>query len=414
MNNQLLIVGGGIGGLASALACARAGVHVELLEQAPEFTEVGAGIQLGPNAVRVLADWGQMEALRAVAAFPERLTVRDAHDGGTLGTLPLGEQAQGKYGQPYATIHRADAHQLLLRAVQQLGQGVLPEHGDGQLGRVSLKLRVRIRSLEETAEHVSVFTEDGHVHEAPALLGCDGLWSVVRQHLVGYVLPRFSGHLAYRGLVDQTDLPAHLRTQNVTAWLGPSLHVVHYPVSGGKRVNVVAVVHGRQTGNPQSWSHEANQVELMNALGTVHPELQAMLDAVPNWKLWPLNDRPPMTGAYEHAQGRVALAGDAAHPMRPYLAQGAAMALEDAWTLGVLAQQAREAKPAADWDWPALWTQFANARWQRNAWVQARSARNGGIFHADGLLRVGRNLAMACLGEGLLDNPKLYSGPPRP
>lgn len=420
MNPTLLIAGGGIGGLAAALACARAGTPVTLLEQAAEFAEVGAGIQLGPNAVRVLADWGLTDALRAVAAFPERLDVRDAHSGQTLGTLRLGGRAVATYGQPYATIHRADAHRLLLSAVRALGAdgGPVP----------ALRLNERLRAIEESLDGVRVRTESGQWWEGCALLGSDGLWSVVRSHVMdgparGHgtpaaeqeAPPRFSGHLAYRGLVHQADLPVALRTQNVTAWLGPRLHVVCYPVSAGQKVNVVAVVHGQptgnSTGNPTSWTHKALHADLMAALGPVHTQLQGMLDAVPEWRLWPLNDRPPMTGAYAHAQGRVALLGDAAHPLHPYLAQGAAMALEDAWTLGRLLATVPRAQPVP---WEAVFQRYAHTRWARNARVQARSARNGRIFHAQGLLRWGRNLAMAVGGEHLLDNPWLYSGPPQP
>lgn len=405
MKRQVLIAGGGIGGLGMALACARAGVQVDVLEQSPAFTEVGAGIQLGPNAVRVLADWGLIDALHEVAAFPDELRVRDAHDGETLGQLRLAERARTIYGQPYATIHRADAIQMLLHAVQA-------EEG------VQLHLNERMRTLEDTGDGVMALTESGAMFEAPALIGCDGLWSLVRKHLLGSVAPRFSGHLAYRGMVAQADLPEALRTQSVTAWLGPRLHVVHYPVRSGTLVNVVAVVHGRQTGNPHSWSHEANRAELLQALGPVHPGLMGMLDAVNNWKLWPLNDRPPMTGPYEHAVGRMALAGDAAHPMRPYLAQGAAMALEDAWTMGrLLAGRPVEtdcANPDTSGGWPQLFQRFGQVRWKRNAWVQMRSARNGTVFHADGALRSARNLSMGLLRERLLDNPRLYSGPPAP
>ncbi len=416
MNQTLLIAGGGIGGLAAALACARAGTPVTLLEQAAEFAEVGAGIQLGPNAVRVLADWGLSDALKTVAAFPAQLCVRDAQGGQTLGALRLGERAIATHGQPYATIHRADAHRLLLTAVQALGAngGPVPE----------LHLNERLRAIEEGPDGVLVRTESGLLCEGGALVGADGLWSVVRSHVMdgparGHdtpaaaqeAPPRFSGHLAYRGMVRQADLPAHLRTQDVTAWLGPRLHVAHYPVCAGDKVNVVAVVHGSQTGNPTSWTHQAHHADLMAALGPVHTQLQGMLDAVPEWRLWPLNDRPPMTGAYAHAQGRVALLGDAAHPMRPYLAQGAAMALEDAWTLGRLLATRDLSQPVP---WAALFQRYAHTRWARNARVQAQSARNGRVFHAQGLLRWGRNLALAVGGEHLLDNPWLYQGPPPP
>lgn len=401
MTHSLLIAGGGIGGLALALSCARAGVACSLLEQSAVFSEVGAGIQLGPNAVRVLADWGLMDALREVAAFPERVVVRDARSGQTLGELPLGARAVQRYGQPYATIHRADAHRLLLTAVEA--------HGG-----VELHLNARVRAVHESADGVSVTTETGQWHEAQALAGCDGLWSVVRQHITSgpggmEMAPRFSGHLAYRGVVALADLPLERRANAVTVWLGPRLHLVHYPVSAGQQMNVVAVVHGKPTANPHGWSHEANRADLLQALGPVHADVLQVLEAVPHWKLWPLNDRPPMTGPYQHAQGRVCLTGDAAHPMRPYLAQGAAMALEDAWTLGQLVQSA-----GASLDWPVLLQRLAELRWARNARVQAGAIRNGTVFHADGWLRMARNVAMAALGERLLDKPWLYSGPPRP
>lgn len=412
MNKHVLIAGGGIGGMGLAVALSRAGLNVDLLEQTPEFSEVGAGIQLGPNAVRVLSDWGLSNALQAVAAFPDRLRVRDAHQGTVLGELTLSERARQKYGQPYATIHRADALQVLLAAAQAEP-------------RVTLHLKERARSLHELPDGVSVLTESGHTHRADALIGCDGLWSVVRRHVMAGpaglvpgneppldIPPRFSGHLAYRGMVAQADLPDSLRTQSVTAWLGTKLHVVQYPVRRGELVNVVAVVEGRQTGNPQGWSNDANRTELLQAIGPVHPQLRHMLEAVTTWKLWPLNDRPPMTGAYEHAQGRVALAGDAAHPMRPYLAQGAAMALEDAWTLGRLVQRALAADSAAPIPWADLFQRYAQGRWQRNARVQANSISNGKVFHADGLLRKGRDVALSLMGDTLMDKPWLYSGPP--
>jgi salicylate hydroxylase len=412
MNKHVLIAGGGIGGMGLAVALSRAGLNVDLLEQTPEFSEVGAGIQLGPNAVRVLSDWGLSNALQAVAAFPDRLRVRDAHEGTVLGELPLSERARQKYGQPYATIHRADALQVLLQAAQAEP-------------RVTLHLKERLRSLHELPDGVSVLTETGHTHVADALIGCDGLWSVVRRHVMAGpaglqpdadppldIPPRFSGHIAYRGMVAQVDLPDSLRTQSVTAWLGAKLHVVQYPVRRGELVNVVAVVEGRQLGNPQGWTHDANRAELLQAIGPVHPQLRDLLEAVTSWKQWPLNDRPPMTGPYEHAQGRVALAGDAAHPMRPYLAQGAAMALEDAWTLGRLVQRALAADSTGPIPWVDLFQRYARGRWQRNARVQANSISNGKVFHADGFLRMGRDVALSLMGDTLMDKPWLYSGPP--
>lgn len=404
MSTHVVVSGGGIGGLATALALSREGVAIDLLEQAEAFGEVGAGLQLGPNAVRVLDAWGLSDALQATAAFPEEIRVRDAHSSTTLGRLRLGALARARYGQPYATLHRADLHALLLEAV-------LLE------GSAQLHLDERMASYDETADGVSVNGESGAAYTGSALIGCDGLWSRVRSQMLGARPARVSGHLAYRGMVRTEDLPPTLRTQVVTAWLGPRLHAVHYPVRLGKWFNLVIVVHGvvgqghggPVDNDPHNWTHEAHASDLRRALGPACTDLMTMVDAVQGWKLWPLNDRAPMAGAHEQAQGRIALLGDAAHPLRPYLAQGAAMAIEDAWTLGRLAQS----KPEPE-DWPALLKRYANTRWARNARVQSRSARNGTVFHASGLVRWARNASMAAMGESLLDNPWLYSGPPEP
>ncbi len=406
MTQHVVIAGGGIGGLACALALARAGVAVDLLEQAPALGEVGAGLQLGPNAVRVLDEWGLMAPLHARAAFPEDLRVRDAHGGQTLGQLRLGSVIRARYGQPYATIHRADLHAMLLEAVQRQSL-------------VRLHLGARLASYELTDSTVHVTCEDDSKFQGAALIGADGLWSRVRAQMLGTHPVRVSGHLAYRGMVPADRVPALSRDKRVTAWLGPHVHVVHYPVKRGEWFNVVAVVEGvlghghggPPGGDPQNWSHEARWNDLHRALGPICRELEDMLTAVDHWMLWVLNDRPPVAGEHEQAQGRVALLGDAAHPLRPYLAQGAAMAIEDAWTLGRLAQSQGGLDAA---QWPDLLARFARTRWARNAMVQSRSARNGTIFHASGALRLARNAAMAVLGESLLDNPWLYSGPPAP
>lgn len=390
MDADVLIAGGGIAGLASAIATARAGARVRLLEQASAWGEVGAGLQLGPNAVRVLDSWGLLPALQACAAFPDALRARDSRSGRVLGTLRLGERARERYGQPYATVHRADLHGMLLQAAQPLAE---------------LQLGTVVSHWHDAGDGVALSTQQGQPMAGHLLLGCDGVWSRLRQQLLNDGLPHPTGHLAYRGLLRQAELPAPLRQTGVTAWLGPRHHVVHYPVRGGDWLNLVAVVHGRVNGDAQDWSHQASAAALRAALGEVHRDLQAVLDAVPGWTLWPLHDRPPVRGANELAQGRVALLGDAAHPMRPYLAQGAAMALEDAWALGrVLGQGWRERVPALLQGW-------AQERRSRNAWVQARSRRNGRIFHLQGPMRWARDVAMAVGAEQVMDVPALYAGP---
>ncbi|GAB3186824.1 FAD-dependent monooxygenase [Hydrogenophaga aquatica] len=400
MTTNLVVVGGGMAGLGAALACVRArpDLRIQLIEQAPLFSEVGAGIQLGPNAVRVLHDWGLADGLAECAAFPEELVVRDAGTGESLGRLALGARARERYGQPYATIHRADLHSLLLDAVQ--------DHPG-----VSCHLDQRLTGLRTQGDVVRLDTSGDMSLTAPAVLGCDGLWSRTRELVLGDGPPTFSGHLAYRGMVYMADLPQRLQRQAVTAWLGPRLHAVQYPVRGGEWMNVVVVVEAPVPEGAQGWDHEAHAAELRTLLGDTARDLDEVLNAVLQWRLWPLNARHPVRGPQEQVRGRVALMGDAAHPMRPYLAQGAAMALEDAWTLGRLL--AAVPAPGAP-DWPDLLKRWAAVRWSRNAWVQERSRRNGVLFHAQGPLRWARNFTMAALGESVLDVPRLYAGPPMP
>jgi salicylate hydroxylase len=402
MTRQALIAGGGLGGLAAALAASRAGWDVRLFERAPAFSEVGAGIQLGPNAVRVLHGWGLEAELARVAAFPHRLQVRDAVSGRELGVLPLGSRAVQKYGAPYATIHRADLHSLLLEAVQGRGN-------------VWLNLNSALASYADSGPVVTLKTAEGLEVEGDALIGADGLWSRVRELLLNDGPPRVTGHLAYRAMLPQASLPERLRSQQVTVWLAPKLHVVQYPVRGGEWLNVVAIMHGQVTRDLQSWDHATHAADLQAALTLTSVPLRDLIHSVTEcgaesggaWRLWGLCDRPPMSSAHQQAQGRVALLGDAAHPMRPYLAQGAGMAIEDAAELGHALGQGLD--PAVDVS--TLLQRYAHNRWPRCARVQAQSMRNGLIFHSGGILRWGRDASLRLLGERLLDMPWLYQGP---
>ena len=387
MSLKVAIAGGGIGGLAAALALSRGRNEVTLFEKAPAFTEIGAGIQLGPNVTRIFQAWGLLDALRSVAVAPDRLQVRSATAGGLLGELRLGDAIAQRYGAPYLTLHRADLHAALLQAVQRTGTVLHTDHA--------------VQSFQQTAQAVAVQTNGG-AQDFDALIGADGLWSNTRQQLLNDGAPRRTGHLAYRALIKQADLPERLRSQNVTAWLGPKMHAVQYPVRGGEWLNVVVFVHGDAPDDFQNWNHSANTADLMHQLAGCCPALQDTVQAAPDWRLWVMHDRPPMQGAHQHAQGRVALLGDAAHPMRPYLAQGAGMAIEDAAKLGVALHGVTPQNV------PAALQQYAAHRWQRNARVQARALRNGQIFHATGPMRWGRDMVMKLNGEQLLDMPWLY------
>ena len=393
-HEQVVIAGGGIGGLAAAVACAQSGVQVKLLEHAPQLSEVGAGIQIGPNVTRILQVWGLGAALSQVAAFPEALQARDAQTGRVLGTLTLGARAQARYGAPYATLHRADLQGLLHRAAQSAG--------------VDMLLGQTVKGWLDSEAALQVNTAQGLSLQASALIGADGVWSRVRQQMLGDVPPSFTGHLAYRALVAQADLPGHLRSDQVTVWMGPRLHVVHYPVRSGQWLNLVAIVHGvkpEQAQEAQGWDQVGHTLALMQAMGAVGRDLHERLASVPAWRQWALHDRAPLSAAGQMAQGRVALLGDAAHPMRPYLAQGAGMAIEDAQAL---AQNLSKRSAAV----PDKLQAYADQRWARNARVQARAIRNGRIFHAQGALALGRNLSMQLLGERVMDVPWLYGGGP--
>ncbi len=392
---KILIAGGGIGGLAAALACSQARHEVHLFEKAAQFAEVGAGVQLGPNAMRVLQGWGLRKAVDAVAAFPAQLQARDATTGQVLGTLRLGEMALQRYGFAYATAHRADLQAVLLAALAQSPASYLG-------------LNSPVEGFVQRADSIELRIADQAGVQGDLLVGADGLWSSVRQQLLYDGPPQPTGHLAYRALVHQASLPNALRSMQITAWLGPGMHVVQYPVRGGDWLNVVAIVAGSIQGNAHEaasgWDHVASATTLRAATTGICPPLKELIDAVDGWRTWALFRRRPMRGPHEHAQNRIALLGDAAHPMLPYLAQGAGMAIEDAAELG----RCLLASTSASTNAPQALQSYAQARWQRNARVQARSIRNGQIFHATGALAWGRNLSMKLLGERVMDLPWLY------
>lgn len=389
MNVRVAVAGGGIGGLAAAFACARAGREVQVFEQASAFSEVGAGVQLGPNVTRVLHAWGLVGGLRDVAAAPQVLVVRDAADGRELGSMRLGAFFEARYDGPYLTLHRADLQQLLLVAARNAG--------------IAPRLQARVTAVEDGGPGVALRLEgDDQVH-CDALVAADGVWSALREAVVADGPARPSGHIAHRALAPRDALPRQLRTEDVNLWLGPRTHVVAYPVRGGELLNVVAIVEARQRAASHDWDQGGQAAELLQAMGRVDRKLRELIEAMPSWGLWSLHGRPPLAGPDAMARGRIAFLGDAAHPMLPYLAQGAGMAIEDADVLGrVLADVSPN-------DVPAALQRYAEARWRRCAQVQARALRNATIFHASGVLRLGRDAAMRLMGERLLDQPWLYA-----
>lgn len=394
MPAHILVAGGGIGGLATALALSRHRHRADVFEQAAVFGEIGAGVQLGPNAARRLQQLDLGQGLAAIAARPDALVVHSADSGSELARMPLGDTMQQRYGAPYFCVHRADLHGLLLEAVRARGTG-------------ALVTAARIAQVETSDDLVCMSSNDARAWEGEAIVGADGLWSLVRRQLdtpSAAQSPRVTGHTAWRSLIEQAKLPAAMRRRQVDVWLGPRLHAVAYPVRGGDWLNVVVIAESAPAGDARDWDQASSIAALRQAMGRSCAGLQSLLDAMPGWRAWSLGDRAPMTGAAEMAHERVALVGDAAHPMVPYLAQGAGMAIEDALALADALGDGSAA------DVPAAFARYAEARWARNAQVQARARRNGEIFHATGPVRLGRDIAMRLLGAKLLDQPWLYGG----
>lgn len=394
MPAHILVAGGGIGGLATALALSRHRHRADVFEQAAVFGEIGAGVQLGPNATRRLQQLDLGPGLAAIAARPDALVVHSADSGADLTRMPLGDAMQQRYGAPYFCVHRADLHGLLLEAVRARGTG-------------ALVTAARITQVETSDDLVCMSSTDARAWEGEAIVGADGLWSLVRRQLdtpSAAQSPRVTGHTAWRSLIEQAKLPAALRRRQVDVWLGPRLHAVAYPVRGGDWLNVVVIAESAPAGDARDWDQSSSIAALRQAMGRSCASLQSLLDAMPGWRAWSLGDRAPMTGAADMAHERVALVGDAAHPMVPYLAQGAGMAIEDALALADALGEGSAAEV------PAAFARYAEARWARNAQVQARARRNGEIFHATGPVRLGRDIAMRLLGAKLLDQPWLYGG----
>lgn len=357
-HRPVIVVGGGIGGLASALALAREGFDVRVLERAPAFSEVGAGIQLGPNMMRALSLLGLKDRVLASAWIPNRLVLRDALNGSEVTCVPAGAALLQRFGEPYALTHRADFLAILVDAC----------HNEP---RIELSTGSRVETMVDDGETVVVEVEGGETLEGSALIGADGLWSQVREQLIGDGPPRVSGHIAYRGVLPRAEVPEDLWSPDMTVWVGPRTHLVHYPLRGGELYNLVAVFHSdrytegyNEAGDPEElWSHFRGE----------RPEVRRLLERIDAWKFWVLCDRDPRRG---WSKGRTTLVGDAAHPMLQYLAQGAAMAVEDAICVTrELADANGDAAPAFE--------RYEQQRVLRTGRAQVMARVYGEAFHAD-------------------------------
>jgi len=361
----VLIAGGGIGGLAAALALTRRGFEVKVLEQAPEIGEIGAGIQLGPNAFHAFDALGVGDKARGRAVYTDFMVMHDAVDEYQVGKIPTGEAFIKRFGNPYAVIHRVDVHTSLLEGAQETG-------------KVEFLTSTRVERIEQDAQGVTVVDQHGNAHKGLALIGADGVKSVVRDHYVGDPA-RVTGHVVYRAVVEKKDFPVDLQWNAAAIWVGPNCHLVHYPLRGGEQYNVVVTFHSRQT---EEWGvTEGSKEEVQSYFQGICPKARQLIDLPKSWKRWATADREPI-GQWTY--GRVTLLGDAAHPTTQYMAQGACMAMEDAVTLG-------EALRTHQNDWPQALDMYQRARVARTARIVLSSREMGRIYHAKGVERLVRN-----------------------
>jgi salicylate hydroxylase len=361
----VLVAGGGIGGLAAALALARRGLPVRVLEQSAKIGEIGAGIQLGPNAFSAFDALGVGEAARSRGVYVDQLIMMDAVDESEVASMPTGEQFRARFGNPYAVSHRADVHLSLLEGVQHDAA-------------IELLTHTRVDRVEQDGAGVTVVDGEGRRHRGVALIGCDGVKSAVRQQFVGDPV-RVSGHVVYRAVADARDFPPDLKLNAPCLWAGPDCHLVHYPLRGGEQYNVVVTFHSR---DHEEWGvTEGSRDEVLSYFRGIGPRPRRLLDLPKSWRRWATADREPIG---QWSFGRVTLLGDAAHPMMQYLAQGACMALEDAATLGA-------ALDAEGGDYERAFARYERSRVARTARVVLWTREMGRIYHAKGVERLVRN-----------------------
>ena len=363
---HILIAGGGIGGLTAALALLKRGFDVDVYEQASELKEVGAGVQLSPNGNRVLFELGVGEALTALSCEATGKEIRLWNSGHTWKLFDLGAVSVARYGYPYLTVYRPDLIGVLAQAVRALK----PD---------AIHLKSRVLGFTQDASGVTLQLESGtvgHTVQGDALIGSDGVHSVIRQGLFGADEPERTGLMAWRGVIPMERLPAHLRRPVGTNWVGPGAHVVNYPLHGGALMNFIGVVE-RSDIPVESWSVRGSREDCLKDFRGWHDDVQAMIQAIDTPFKWALMQRAPME---RWSEGRVSLLGDACHPTLPFLAQGAVMALED----GFILARAFD----ADTDIPQALRRYEDARQERTRRIVQGAADNTKRFHNPELANV--------------------------
>ncbi len=362
----VLVAGGGIGGLAAALALVREGYRVKVIEQAAQISEIGAGIQLSPNAFAACDALGVGANLRAKAVYTEEMVMFDAMDGERVASISLGENFRQRFGNPYAVIHRADIHSALLEGVQ------------AATSDIEFLTSTRIVQVQQHADGVSLVDAKGGRHDGQAVIACDGVRSAVRQQYVGDSI-RVSGHVVFRAVIDTQDFPEALRRTAPCIWVGPNCHLVHYPLKDGDKYNLAVTFHSDKS---EEWGvMDGDAAEVQRYFASTCEQLQAILRIPKEWKRWATADRDPIES---WVFGRAALLGDAAHPMVQYLAQGACTACEDAVTLG-------RAVRHESGDWRRALALYERSRVARTARVVLSAREMGRIYHAKGVERLVRN-----------------------
>jgi len=358
---HVLIAGGGIGGLTAALALLRRGFDVSVFEQAPELKEIGAGVQLGPNGVRILYELGLEEPARRLGVDAQAKEVRIWNTGKTWPLFNLGEESMSRYGVPYLMMHRADLHSMLLEAVRGIKPG-------------ACMVASRAAGFEQDAEGVTLILEDGRRIRGDVLVGADGLHSATRRALFGPDKPEFTGGCCWRGIIDVEHLPEHLRRPVGVNWIGPNGHVILYPLRSGRLLNFVGHVE-RDDWAGESWTEEGSVAELRADYAGWHDDIQTIVGQIAVPYKWALFLREPLA---QWTRGRVTLLGDACHATLPYLAQGANMAIEDGM---VLARALDEFDDA-----PEALRRYEKARKERTTQIVRKSSENLGRFHNHALL----------------------------